>query len=53
MNEDLIGALAQILEATLGSMPAKQADEVVEGVVKILKSFHNQQLNGKTDHKPN
>ena len=38
MNEQEIKAIIQILETTLGTMPPRDADNVVRGVIAILRA---------------
>ena len=37
MSEEKIKAIILVLEATLGSMPSEDADNVVRGVIALLK----------------
>ncbi len=43
MNEKEIRAVILLLESTLGNMPPRDADKVVEGVIALLKAKVNQQ----------
>lgn len=40
MTKEQIQAIITMLEATLGNMPARDADKIVEAVVMLLKSFN-------------